>query len=185
MTDGYAGWVARVIRRGGRAMVALAVVVGLLGFAFWRLPTAFMPEEDQGYYMTAFQLPADATAERTREAVMTLERHIATRPAIKGNEAILGFGFSGAGPNAAIAFTILKDWGERGGATVKDEVGRTTAAMSAIKEGIIMSLVPPPLTSLAIHRVLPCGWRTGPDAATPHWSRPRTSCWALRRRARW
>ncbi|WDF75297.1 multidrug efflux RND transporter permease subunit [Novosphingobium sp. KACC 22771] len=148
MTDGYAGWVARVIRRGGRAMVALGVVVALLGFAFWRLPTAFMPEEDQGYYMTAFQLPADATAERTREAVQVLERHTATRPSTKGNEAILGFGFSGAGPNAAIVFTVLKDWGERGGATVKDEVARTMAAMSTIKEGIIMSLVPPAIDEL-------------------------------------
>ncbi|NBC38123.1 multidrug efflux RND transporter permease subunit [Novosphingobium sp. FSY-8] len=148
MARGYAGWVARVLKRSMRAMVALGVVVALLGFAFWRLPTAFLPEEDQGYYITAFQLPADATAERTREAVMTLERHTATRSGIAGNEAILGFGFAGAGPNAAVVFTVMKDWAQRGGATVQDEVARTMQAMSVIKEGVIMSLMPPAIDEL-------------------------------------
>lgn len=147
MTNGYTGWVAHLVKRGGRMMVLYAVIIAALGYGYLQLPSAFVPEEDQGYFMTSFSLPADATAERTRSIVAMYDSHVASRPDVKNNTSILGFGFSGSGPNVALAFTDLKDWGQRT-STVGDEIGAATAAMAAAPEGTIMSLNPPAIDGL-------------------------------------
>jgi multidrug efflux pump len=74
------------------------------------LPSSFLPDEDQGYFMSSIQLPSDATMQRTLNVVKKFEAEIAARPDIESNIMILGFGFSGSGPNSAMAFTTLKDW---------------------------------------------------------------------------
>ena len=148
MTGRYQGWVVRIVRRGGRSMAVFAALVVALGLGLHLLPGAFLPEEDQGYFMTSIQLPADATAERTLEAVKTYEAHVASRPGIASNQSILGYSFAGSGPNAALAYTMLKDWGERAGATAAGEVARAQAAMARVPEGQIMSLMPPAIDSL-------------------------------------
>lgn len=144
MAHGYQGWVAKLLKRSGRVMVAFAVVVVLLVFGLWRLPSAFLPEEDQGYYLTAFQMPADATQVRTSEAVAILEQHNAGRQGVAVTQAIIGFGFFGAGPNAAMVFTVLKDWDERAGATTVGEMASADVALAAgVREGMVMSTLPP------------------------------------------
>tara|TARA_A100001391_G_scaffold205457_1_gene206700 strand:- start:3984 stop:7112 length:3129 start_codon:yes stop_codon:yes gene_type:complete len=148
MTDGYEKWVVALLKRTGRAMLVFMALLGMLGIAFTNLPSAFLPEEDQGYFLASFQMPADATTERTLEAVKAYEKHVMSRPGIKGNESILGFGFSGSGPNAALAFTMLKDWSERDGATAADEVAAATAAMAEVKEGMVLTLMPPAIDEL-------------------------------------
>jgi multidrug efflux pump len=149
MTEGYTSRVARLVRRGGRVILVYAALVAVLALGFRLLPTAFLPQEDQGYFMASFQLPADATSERTLEAVMAYEQYVATRPGIASNQTTLGFGFSGSGPNAAMAFTMLKDWGERDGATAADEVARAQQAMAGIAEGEVMVLLPPAIEELS------------------------------------
>ncbi|WP_430985742.1 efflux RND transporter permease subunit, partial [Escherichia coli] len=94
-----------LLKRSGRMMLVFVAITAVLGVAFVNLPSSFMPEEDQGYFMTSFQLPADATATRTLEAVRSFERYMAKRPGIETTESILGFGFSGSGPNAAMVYT--------------------------------------------------------------------------------
>ncbi len=148
MTEGYTSQVAGLVRRGGRLMLVYAALIAVLVLGFRLLPTAFLPQEDQGYFMTSFRLPADATAERTLEAVEAYEKYVATRPAIVNNQSTLGFGFSGSGPNAAMAFTMLKDWGERDGATAADEVAKAQQAMAGVAEGEIMVLQPPAIEEL-------------------------------------
>ncbi|KQM23925.1 MULTISPECIES: multidrug efflux RND transporter permease subunit [unclassified Sphingomonas] len=149
LTQRYQGWIARLLKASGRMMLAFIAIVGMLGLAFATLPSSFMPEEDQGYFMTSFQLPADATATRTLDAVQAYERHAATRPGIDTTEAILGFGFSGSGPNAAMVFTMLKDWGDRRGTNVAKEVAAAETAMAgAIHEGQVMSVTPPAIDEL-------------------------------------
>lgn len=147
LTDGYAGWVAVLVRRGARVMVLYGVLLGMLAFGYGQVPSAFVPEEDQGQYMTSFSLPADATAERTRAIVALLEKHIATRPDVENSLTVLGFGFSGSGPNAALAFTTLKDWSKRT-ATMEDEIAAATAAMTTTPEGTVMNLKPPAIEAL-------------------------------------
>ena len=148
MTQRYESGVGRLLARSGRVMLVFAALTAILFLAFRQLPSAFLPEEDQGYFMTTIQLPADATVERTLDIVKTYEKHVASRPGIDSNMSVLGFGFSGSGPNAAMAFTTLKDWKQRNGATAQDEVARVQDAMAGIAEGSVMSLMPPAIDEL-------------------------------------
>lgn len=148
MTARYEQGVVVMVKRAGRSMLVYGGVVAVLAFAFLRLPSAFLPEEDQGYFITSMQLPSDATMERTLDVVKQFERHVAGRPGIENNQSVLGFSFSGAGPNAALAFTMLKDWKERDGATAQEEVLQAQMAMASAREGMIMSLMPPAIDEL-------------------------------------
>ena len=148
MTARYEKGVVAMVKRAGRSMLVYGGIVAALAFAFLRLPSAFLPEEDQGYFITSMQLPSDATMERTLDVVKQFERHVAARPGIETSQSILGFSFSGAGPNAALAFTMLKDWKARDGATAQEEVRQAQLAMAGAKEGMIMSLMPPAIDEL-------------------------------------
>ncbi|MCD9087238.1 multidrug efflux RND transporter permease subunit [Stenotrophomonas sp. SY1] len=148
MTGRYERGVAMVLRRAGRVMgVFAALVLALLLGLYW-LPGAFLPEEDQGYFMTSIQLPAEATAERTLAVVEAYEAHVASRPDIASNQSIMGYSFAGSGPSAAMAYTMLKDWSERTGATVAAEVAAAQKAMATVAEGEVMSVMPPAIDSL-------------------------------------
>ncbi|MGO3742023.1 multidrug efflux RND transporter permease subunit [Kerstersia sp.] len=148
MTAGYERGVKRLVRRSGRIMLLWGLLCVGVVLAFRAVPTAFLPEEDQGYFMTSIQLPAEATRERTLEVVQLYEAHVAARPGVESNLSILGFSFSGSGPNAAMAFTSLKDWRDRPGLHVYEEVLRAKAAMEEAPEGIIISLMPPAIDEL-------------------------------------
>tara|TARA_B100001778_G_scaffold333471_1_gene342063 strand:- start:184 stop:1944 length:1761 start_codon:yes stop_codon:yes gene_type:complete len=143
----YTGAVGWVLRRGGRMLVIYVALLAALGYGYSKIPTSFVPEEDQGNFMAMFELPAGATAERTRAVVKTYEAHTATRSDIVESLVILGFGFSGSGPNAAQAFTSLKDWGDRD-TTVDREIAAAEAAMADIPEGMAMIMKPPAIESL-------------------------------------
>ncbi|THF47093.1 multidrug efflux RND transporter permease subunit [Allorhizobium terrae] len=147
LTARYAGWVGVLINKTGRVMVIYAAILAALASGYNSLPTAFVPQEDQGSFMTSFTLPADATAERTRAVVNLFEEHVKTRPDIVNNLTVMGFGFSGSGPNTAQSFTTLKPWGERT-TTLDEELAAATAAMSAATEGEIFSLKPPTIDEL-------------------------------------
>lgn len=90
-------------------MLVFVALSATLVIGFKQLPSSFLPEEDQGYFMTAFQLPADATSERTLDIVQKYERHVASRPGESMPICPFSVGFSGSGPNSAMAFTTMKD----------------------------------------------------------------------------
>ncbi|WP_313619297.1 multidrug efflux RND transporter permease subunit [Pantoea septica] len=159
---GFAGWFNRrfnaltaryerglhaTLRRSGRVMLIYAVLCAVI-FAAWSAPSSFIPDEDQGYFMTSIQLPSDATQERTRYVVDRLEKAIMERPGIASNISIFGFGFSGSGPNTAMAFTTLKDWGERQGATADGEAEFVQTTMSNDAAATVMSLMPPAISDM-------------------------------------
>jgi len=148
MTERYEHGVRGLVKRSGRVMVVFAALVAALGVGLDQLPSAFLPEEDQGYFMTSIQLPSDATTERTLEVVKTFEAHAATRPGIASTQSVLGFSFSGAGPNAAVIFSNMKEWDRREGATAPEEVGLAQAAMAHTAEGMVMNLMPPAIEEL-------------------------------------
>jgi multidrug efflux pump len=148
MTERYEHGVLGLVKRSGRVMVVFAALVAALGVSLGQLPSAFLPEEDQGYFMTSIQLPSDATTERTLEVVKTFEEHAATRPGIASTQSVLGFSFSGAGPNAGIIFANMKGWDRREGATAQEEVALAQAAMAHIPEGMVMNLMPPAIEEL-------------------------------------
>jgi len=148
MSQRYQTQVGRLIMRSGRVMLIFAALTAVLLFGYGQLPSSFLPEEDQGYFMTVFQLPADATSERTLDVVRKFERHIVSRPGIDSSLSILGFGFSGSGPNAAMSFTTLKDWGHRDGATTQEELALAQEAMADISDGMVISHLPPAIDEL-------------------------------------
>ncbi|RBH49317.1 multidrug efflux RND transporter permease subunit, partial [Pseudomonas sp. MWU13-2860] len=96
----------------------------------------------------SFQLPADATLERTRDVVKKLDDHLATSPAIETSISIDGYGFSGSATNAALNFAVLKDWKQCGQASSVEEAMRAQHAMAGVTEGTVMSLLPPAIDEL-------------------------------------
>lgn len=147
LTAGYASWVEAIVRRTGRAMVVYIAIIAAVVYGYGTISTAFVPEEDQGSFMTSFTLPAEATAERTRTVVDLFEEHVKTRPDIANNLTIMGFGFSGSGPNTAMSFTTLKDWGERK-TSIDAEMAAAATAMAGAREGEVSSLKPPAIDEL-------------------------------------
>ncbi|WP_340051546.1 multidrug efflux RND transporter permease subunit [Pseudomonas proteolytica] len=148
LTGRYSDCVAHMLGRSARVMVIFAAICAVLAFAAAQLPSSFLPEEDQGYFMTSIQLPTGATSERTLDVVKAFEAHVASRPALSANLVVQGFSFSGSGPNTAMAFTMLKDWDQRNGATASNEAELAQSAMTDSVEGTTMSLMPPSIDEL-------------------------------------
>src|SRR5690606_32157232 len=97
VTGRYEGWVGSMVGRVGRWMFVYALLIGLLAFSYMRLPSSFLPVEDQGFVITDVQLPAGATANRTQASLEQLEQYMMSRPAVENIVAITGFSFSGMG----------------------------------------------------------------------------------------
>lgn len=148
LSGGYETWLKFVLKKLGRMMLVYALLCVLVGLAFKILPSSFLPNEDQGYFMTSFELSPDATLERTRKAMDEFEQAIAGRPAIENNISVFGFGFSGSGPNTALAFTTLKDWKYRPGISAQSEANHVQTALAGLKDGMVMSLQPPAIAEM-------------------------------------
>ena len=149
LTGRYENGVTRVIRKTGRMTFIYLALCGVLYLAFKFLPSSFLPEEDQGYFITSIQLPADATMKRTEAVVKEYEKQVMERPGVERNVSILGFSFSGAGTNSAMAFTTLKDWDQRNGATAQNEVTNIQNVLGDIPEATVTSLLPPAISELS------------------------------------
>ncbi|QSD35331.1 multidrug efflux RND transporter permease subunit [Pectobacterium brasiliense] len=148
MTDRYESGVTRMLKRIGRSLAVYAALCVVLFLSMRSVPSSFLPEEDQGYFLTSIQLPSDATEERTLGVVKTFEDTVLGREGIETNLSIMGFSFSGSGPNSAMAFTTLKDWGERNGATAASESGHVLEVLYGHPEAEIYSLMPPAIDEL-------------------------------------
>ncbi|WP_255989005.1 efflux RND transporter permease subunit [Chitinolyticbacter albus] len=151
MTNGYQGWVGKILRRSGIALVSFAVILGITTWLFMRLPGSFLPEEDQGYFINVVQLPAGATRERTLEVMEQVEKHFTSQPGVDRIVSVVGFSFFGRGQNAALAFVTLKDWSERKepGTDINSLVGAANMMLFRIKEAFIFSTNVPPIPELA------------------------------------
>ncbi|RAH99554.1 multidrug efflux RND transporter permease subunit [Acuticoccus sediminis] len=149
LSHGYAGVAGALARRAGRVMaVYLALAVGL-GYLFVNLPSAFVPEEDQGYIIVDILGPPEASRNRTLSTIEQIEGFFADEPGVAHTVAIQGFSFSGNGPNAGIMFVTLKDWEERGeGNTAQDIAGRANMKLFSLKDARSFALSPPPIEGL-------------------------------------
>ena len=149
---GYEGWVAKLLRRSGRMMVIYVALIAAVGVLYMRLPTSFLPTEDQGNLLVNIQLPPGATIERTRAVVEKVEGFMLQQPEVENIVAVMGFSFSGQGQNAGLSFVTLKDWSERKGAehTAEAIVGRATGALSGVRDAFIFALSPPPIPELGV-----------------------------------
>jgi len=145
----YSGSVSWLIRRSGRFMIIYLAVLAGLGYLFLKLPSSFLPDEDQGYVIVMMQLPSEATGHRTDEVIQQTEDIFSKEQGVDRIVAINGFSFFGAGQNAGLAFVTLKDWAERGPENAAQAIaGRASMAMSQIKDAISFALSPPPIQGL-------------------------------------
>ncbi len=146
----YEGFVARMLRKAGRYLIIYAAIIGVVVVLYGRLPTSFLPGEDQGTMLVNVQLPPGATLERTRSVIEQVEGFILKQPEVESMVGVLGFSFSGQGQNAALAFVTLKDWSERKEKSQSAEAlaGRAFGALSGIRDATIYPLSPPPIPEL-------------------------------------
>ena len=149
-THGYESLVAKVLRRTGRMLILYAAIIGAVLLLLGRLPTSFLPNEDQGSMIVNVQLPPGATVNRTRDVMVEVEKYILAQPEVENMVSVLGFSFAGAGQNAGLAFIALKDWRDRPGAehSAQALVGRAFGALGRIRDAFIFPVSPPPIPEL-------------------------------------
>ncbi|MBV6321225.1 efflux RND transporter permease subunit [Duganella violaceipulchra] len=146
---GYQGVIAKMIRRTGRYLVVFALICGVVGWLYARLPSSFLPNEDQGYLIANVQLPAGASSSRTQAVLAQADAYFRKQPGVARTIAVAGFSFSGNGQNAGLVFIPLKDWKERGPEESAQAIAqRAFGALSSIPDAIIFPLSPPPIREL-------------------------------------
>ncbi|HRL37262.1 MAG TPA: efflux RND transporter permease subunit, partial [Ottowia beijingensis] len=149
-TRTYERSMLRVMRRSWMVMVVYAAIIACVALLFMRLPTAFLPTEDQGSVIVNAQLPPGATQERTIAVMSEVEQYMLAQPEVENIVSVIGFNFSGTGQNMALAFATLKDWSER---TKPEEsamslAGRATGALSRIRDAFVIVITPPAIPEL-------------------------------------
>ncbi|PJZ03775.1 hydrophobe/amphiphile efflux-1 family RND transporter [Pantoea rodasii] len=166
-TTGFAGWfnrkfdsgamhytrgVSKVISRRGLFLVIYLVIVGVTGFLFTRVPTTFLPAEDQGLMMVQMTLPVNSSSQRTQQVINDLNAYLQKNEAsvITTTFGVAGFNFAGRGQSNAMAFVRLKDWGDRthSGQSVQDLANRVMAHFANYQNAKIFAMVPPAVMEL-------------------------------------
>ncbi|KOA68388.1 multidrug efflux RND transporter permease subunit AcrB [Pantoea sp. CFSAN033090] len=151
-TNHYVDGVGHMVRSTGRYMVIYLVIVVGMAFLFVRLPSSFLPEEDQGLLLAQAQLPAGATQERTQKVLDQVTDYflIQEKDTVKSVFTVNGFGFAGRGQNTGIAFVSLKPWDERTGSDMKVPAiaGRAMQALGAIKDAMVIPFNLPAIIEL-------------------------------------
>ncbi|HQR48572.1 MAG TPA: efflux RND transporter permease subunit, partial [Steroidobacteraceae bacterium] len=148
----YQGVVRGMLSRRGRYLAVFAAMAGLAALLFVRLPSAFLPQEDQGWMMAQIMTPPGATQQRTMNSIRAVEKYFLEneKDAIRSIFTVQGFSFSGSGQNAGIAWINLKDWSERTSKElgVDAVAGRAMGALFQIKDAFAFAFAPPPLPEL-------------------------------------
>ncbi|MBU3708981.1 MAG: efflux RND transporter permease subunit [Burkholderiaceae bacterium] len=149
-TDGYTSWVSRVLRASGRYMVIYGVIVATVAFLAARMPTSFLPPEDQGYLLANVQLPPGASTARTLSVMEQAEQYFLKEPGVQGIVSVLGFSFSGNGQNGGLLFVPLKDWKEREKPELSSEAiaKKALMLMGIIRDAIVFTVNPPAIREL-------------------------------------
>ncbi len=148
----YQGWVGAMITHRARSMLLYVLLLAGLVFIFMRLPTSFLPEEDQGILFTQIQLPTGATQERTLKVIEQVEDHFmnSEKDNVASVFAVAGFSFGGNGQNTGIAFVRLKDWALRKDVSQKAPAvaGRAMGKLLQIKDAMVFTFAPPAVLEL-------------------------------------
>jgi multidrug efflux pump len=151
---GYQDGVRGMLARSGRFMLVFAALAGLMALLFARLPTAFLPQEDQGTLLAQLIAPVGATQQRTLQSLEKVEEHFleGEKSAVKSIFGLQGFSFGGTGQNNGMAWINLKDWSERKAPELHADAiaGRAMAGLSQIKDAFVFAFVPPPIPELGL-----------------------------------
>jgi len=149
---GAQGFVGRMIKHSKRYLLSYVLIVGGMITIFSSLPTAFLPDEDQGILFSQVMLPAGSTTEQTLEVVKKVENHYLEdqSEAVASIFTVTGFSFAGSGQNSAIGFVSLKHWDERqrDDLSVGAVAGKGMGYFSTIKEAFVFAFPPPAIIEL-------------------------------------
>jgi multidrug efflux pump len=145
----YQGWVGSILTRTGRFLLIYAALLGAVALLYVRLPSSFLPNEDQGYIIANVQLPPGASRSRAEAVLAEVESYFRSQPGVARTIAVAGFSFSGSGQNAGLVFIPLKDWKERGPDQSADAIaGRSFGGLAHIQDAQVFALSPPPIREL-------------------------------------
>ncbi len=149
----YHSIAGRMLVTGGRQYLAIyLLIVAAMGVLYWQMPTAYLPDEDQGILLVQIQLPAGATQERTLRAVAEVQRHFTVdqQEAVQDVFAVAGFSFAGRGQNTGLVFARLKDWDQRNRPDLRiNAVARKAmGAVSQIRDAMVFAFAPPAVIEL-------------------------------------
>jgi multidrug efflux pump len=151
-TRSYATGVERMLGKSGRYMLVYGIIIAALALLFTRIPTGFLPDEDQGVMFVEVKMPPGATRIRTEQALSAVRDYVLNeeKAGISSIFEVHGFSFGGRGQNAGIAFFTLKDWDERPGErnNVRVIAGRISAHFASYKDATIFAFPPPPIFEL-------------------------------------
>jgi HAE1 family hydrophobic/amphiphilic exporter-1 len=134
-------------------LVVVALFVASLvvtGWLYTKVPSAFLPEEDQGYFITIVQGPEGVSLNYTSKVMTQVEQEILKLPEVTGTFAVGGFSFSGSTANTGVIFTTLKPWGERAEESQSAQaiIGKLGGVLSGITEAKVFAVNPPPIQGL-------------------------------------
>jgi multidrug efflux pump len=149
--DRYVGGVRGVMKRVIRAFAVYAAIVAAVGLLFVKLPTAFVPNEDQGYFFVQVQTPPGATQQRTGVVLDDVAQYLLKQETAAVDAAFIinGNNFAGRGQSQGMVYVHLKDWAERSkDQTVRAVISRTAAHFASYKDAVITPVNPPPIRGL-------------------------------------
>jgi multidrug efflux pump len=148
----YSRAVGVIIGRGGRTMLVYLAILVVMGLLYVRIPTSFLPDEDQGILYVQVQTPPGATAERTEVVVDEVTQYLreAEKDNVESVFSVTGFNFAGRGQNSAMMFVKLKDWSLRPGSSQKVGAiaGRAMRRFASIKDAMVFAFAPPAVSEL-------------------------------------
>ena len=152
--DRYVRLVGHSLIRKKRYLVVFLVIVGVMGLLYMRMPTAYLPDEDQGTLLAQVIMPTGATLEQTEAVTGEIERYFKEheQEAVESAMTITGVGFSGRAQNQGMVFIKLKDWDERDrdDLRVKAVAQRATGALSGIRNAMVFVFPPPAVPELGM-----------------------------------
>ncbi|MGY6128543.1 efflux RND transporter permease subunit (plasmid) [Paraburkholderia strydomiana] len=149
-TDRYDSAVAHVIGKPMRYMVIYALIAGVVALLFMKLPSSYLPDEDQGTIITSVSAPVGTPASQTLEVVKKVEAYYRSQPEVDQLITLTGFSFNGSGQNNALAFVKLKDWSARRGSNgaAAAVIQRANMHFAASHEAQVFAVNPPAIQEL-------------------------------------
>jgi HAE1 family hydrophobic/amphiphilic exporter-1 len=154
LRDKYTSFVGQILAKKARYVVVYLLIVLVLGFLFRRMPTSYLPDEDQGVLMTQVQLPSGSTREQTDAVLEKVRNYFLNneKDTVESCMTASGISFAGRGQNQGMAFVMLKDWKlrERSDLRAKAVAGRAMRSFADIRNALVFAFPPPPVVELGM-----------------------------------
>ncbi len=154
LRDSYVVVVDHSLSRKRRYFAVFVLIVAVMAFLYYRMPTAYLPDEDQGVLLAQVIMPQGATLEQTRQVSVQIERYFTEneKESVESTMTISGMGFSGRSQNNGMVFVMMKHWSQRHGKNLRDKAvaGRAMAALSTIRGAMVFVFPPPAVPELGM-----------------------------------